>query len=91
MCFYIYVHTPHRRSFENKNLKAFNSDLPTPLNQGGWPKENFWEFDTVDVLGITYFTTVWEAPEDLYKFLHIQNRQYRDKAVYVCGCMYLCM
>jgi hypothetical protein len=28
----------------------------------GWPKVNFWEFATVDLLGMTSFTTVWEAP-----------------------------
>jgi hypothetical protein len=40
----------------------------------GWPKENVLEFDTVDFLGITYFTTVWEAPaQDLYMFKHIQT------------------
>ena len=27
---------------------------------GGWPKMNFWEFATVDFLGVTEFTTVWE-------------------------------
>jgi len=38
-------------------LRPFNQTSQPPWHQGGWPKVIFWEFDAVDFLGITSFTT----------------------------------